>query len=181
MPPETWTLVLAALMVAAAICSLLALDRAGRAAFTGLMVTVIGGAAFVAWLAPEVAEPGRGQALLVVCAAAIVASIGGGPLTSALFHAIDGAQATEANSLETAGKVLRGGAWIGFFERLSVFSALLAGAPEAVAVVLAVKGVGRYQELHGDPSNAAAERFIIGTFSSILWACAISGLALRIV
>jgi hypothetical protein len=38
--------------------------------------------------------------------------------------------------------------------------------------VLAVKGVGRYHELG---AAGAAERFIIGTFASVLWASACAG------
>jgi F0F1-type ATP synthase membrane subunit c/vacuolar-type H+-ATPase subunit K len=68
--------------------------------------------------------------------------------------------------------VLHGGAWVGALERLGVTGSLLAGWPEGLAIALAIKGLGRYPELH-DP--AAAERFIIGTFASVLWACACAG------
>ena len=70
------------------------------------------------------------------------------------------------------GEVLRGGAWIGSLERVGIFASLAAGWPGGVAVVLAVKGVGRYQELG---EAGAAERFIIGTFASVLWASACAG------
>ena len=63
--------------------------------------------------------------------------------------------------------VLRGGAWIGFLERAAVAATLLAGWPEGIALVLAVKGVGRYSELR---ETNAPEAFIIGTFASLLWA-----------
>ena len=80
--------------------------------------------------------------------------------------------------------MLRGGAWIGVFERCAVFAALTSGWPEGLAVVLALKGLGRYSELKagapgaGDaslPTGAVAERFIIGTFASVLWASACAG------
>ena len=86
--------------------------------------------------------------------------------------------------MERAGEVLRGGAWIGAFERCAVFAAIVAGWPEGLAVVLALKGLGRYSELRGVPgrrtalagsSGGVAERFIIGTFASVLWACACAG------
>ena len=70
------------------------------------------------------------------------------------------------------GEVLRGGAWIGSLERVGIFASLAAGWPGGVAIVLAVKGVGRYQELG---ETGAAERFIIGTFASVLWASACAG------
>lgn len=66
-----------------------------------------------------------------------------------------------------------GGAWIGALERAAVAATLLAGWPEGIALVLAVKGVGRYAELRGD-SNAP-EAFIIGSFASLLWAAAVAG------
>ena len=70
--------------------------------------------------------------------------------------------------------VLRGGAWIGYLERAAVASTLLAGWPEGVALVLAVKGVGRYAELR---ETNAPETFIIGTLASMLWAVAAAGTA----
>mgnify|MGYP001187628485 CR=1 FL=1 len=71
--------------------------------------------------------------------------------------------------------VLRGGAWIGMLERAAITGAILGGHPEAIAVVLAVKGLGRYPELresHPDRRSPAAERFIIGTLVSYTWAAA---------
>jgi hypothetical protein len=66
-------------------------------------------------------------------------------------------------------EVLRGGLIIGVLERLAVAGAIVAGFPEALAVVVAIKGVGRFTEL---ASSEARERFIIGTFASLIWACA---------
>lgn len=51
--------------------------------------------------------------------------------------------------------------------------AVLTGWPEGIAVVLAVKGLARYPELR-DPR--ASEYFIIGTFTSVLWALAAGGI-----
>lgn len=70
-------------------------------------------------------------------------------------------------------EVLRGGTTIGYLERLGVAIAIVVGFPEAVAVVVAIKGVGRFSEL---ASAEARERFIIGTLASLLWACAIGAL-----
>lgn len=72
-------------------------------------------------------------------------------------------------------QALRGGTWIGVLERIAVAATLLAGWPEGLAVVLAVKGLARYSELRRP--NGAAERFIIGTFASVLWAAACAGVA----
>lgn len=75
--------------------------------------------------------------------------------------------------------VLRGGAWIGMLERAAITGTVLAGFPEGIAVVLAIKGLGRYPELresHPDKRSPAAERFIIGTLISYTWAGASAAL-----
>ncbi len=95
-----------------------------------------------------------------------------GPATEpADDHPVFGDAAAEAGRPEN---VLRGGAWIGYLERASISATLLAGWPEGAALVLAVKGVGRYPELR---ENNAPEAFIIGTLSSLLWAAAAAGTA----
>jgi len=132
--------------------------------------------------------PGASRTLLVLLAALAVA--GGGPVAVTVLSVADRPPALErvgtaGGSGETDefqepeeseqhedGEVLRGGAWIGSLERLGIFASLAAGWPGGVAVVLAVKGVGRYQELG---QTGAAERFIIGTFASVLWAGACAG------
>jgi hypothetical protein len=65
-------------------------------------------------------------------------------------------------------RILRGGAIIGILERLGVCLAILAGQPVAIAYIVAIKGLGRFAELKETP--VAAERFIIGTLTSMLWA-----------
>ena len=67
--------------------------------------------------------------------------------------------------------VLRGGTWIGLLERTAVTAALLLGYPPAVAIVVAVKGLGRYPELREHPGSS--ERFVIGTLTSLIWAAGI--------
>jgi hypothetical protein len=69
----------------------------------------------------------------------------------------------------TRREVLRGGLTIGVLERVASAGAIVAGFPEALAIVVAVKGVGRFTELE---APEARERFIIGTFASLIWACA---------
>ena len=85
-----------------------------------------------------------------------------------------GAEATGgANGRPAVHEVLRGGLAIGILERLAVTGAILAGFPEAIAVVVAIKGVGRFTEL---AASEARERFIIGTLTSLTWACACAAL-----
>jgi hypothetical protein len=119
--------------------------------------------------------------VLAVVILAVVAVAGGGLLTTLVFRQVDRgdhvAPTDEADSVEAAQQVLRGGAWIGALERTAIYASIVAGWPEGIAVVLAVKSLARYPELQAGKKSAAAERFIIGTFVSTLFACACAGLA----
>jgi hypothetical protein len=64
-------------------------------------------------------------------------------------------------------EILRGGATIGYLERAAVIGCMLAGQPGGVAVLVAIKGLGRFSELENE---LARERFLIGTLASLLWA-----------
>ena len=87
------------------------------------------------------------------------------------------AAASAAPPAETVSsvRILRGGAIIGILERFAVCLAILAGQPVAIAYVVAIKGLGRFAELKATP--VAAERFIIGTLTSMLWAAGVAALA----
>lgn len=105
-------------------------------------------------------------AVLVIAAAAL----GGLPLAPAAFR-IARHQSDAGEQVETS--PLRGGRIIGVLERVAVAGAIIAGWPEGMAIVLAVKGLARYPELR-EPN--ASEQFIIGTFTSVLWAIAVGGI-----
>ncbi len=138
------------------------------------------GALAVAAITTAAAPPARGVMLaLVVVAAAVAAVAAGGPLVLAVFRIArrtttrtDDARDTEDRP-RSDGPLrrgddgpLRGGRVIGVLERAAVAAAVLAGWPEGIAIVLAVKGLARYPELR-EPQ--ASEQFIIGTFTSVLW------------
>ncbi|MEU4193424.1 hypothetical protein AB0E69_16115 [Kribbella sp. NPDC026611] len=112
-----------------------------------------------------------------------LALTGGGPLTTSVLALVDRGN-TRAQSTQKAGEVLRGGALIGALERAAIYAALVAGWPEGIAVVLAIKGLARYPELRSpdQPASvtpqAVAERFIIGTFTSVLWSVTCAGFLL---
>jgi hypothetical protein len=72
-------------------------------------------------------------------------------------------------------EVLRGGATIGYLERIAVLGCLVVGRVEGIAIIVAIKGLGRFNELD---SPEARERFIIGTLVSLIWACATGALLL---
>lgn len=69
-----------------------------------------------------------------------------------------------ATAQRPAQPLLRGGLWVGILERLAITGALIVHHPELIAVVVAVKGLGRYPELQ--QAGGASERFIIGTLAS---------------
>lgn len=75
---------------------------------------------------------------------------------------------TPTMTTEPAPEVMRGGVTIGYLERAATALAIIVGYPEAIAVVVAIKGIARFTEL-GTPE--ARERFIIGTLASLGWAC----------
>ncbi len=70
---------------------------------------------------------------------------------------------------------LRGGTWVGLLERLAVTGTVLLGHPEGVAVVVAVKGLGRYPEIARNPE--VSERFVIGSLASLVWSVGIGAAA----
>lgn len=132
-----------------------------------------------------------GRSLAIALGALAVA--GGGPVTALVLRLADG-QSSSPTGVAEAASVLRGGTWIGAFERAGIFAALAAGWPEGIAVVLGLKGLGRYSELKSSgspapadpdkpaaPTGGVAERFIIGTFSSVLWAVACAGVLAALV
>ncbi len=151
---------------------------AGTLAFLGLLAVVWSG------LVDETDVLGR--TLLVDLF--LISVLGGSGVTATVLWLVDRGS-TRADTMDRAGEVLRGGAWIGAFERCAVFATLAAGWPEGLAIVLALKGLGRYSELRGTPpapdgvatSGGVAERFIIGSFASLLWASACAGIYLALV
>ncbi len=129
---------------------------------TGTAVLAVAGA--VAWSEPAVQGAAR---LIVPVAVMVTATLGGGPVATAMLRLPDPGLHTDPGRRADP-DVLHGGAWIGALERIAIAGSLLAGFPEGAAVALGLKSLGRYPELR---DAAAAERFIIGTFTSALWAC----------
>ncbi|SCX55613.1 hypothetical protein SAMN03159343_3330 [Klenkia marina] len=149
---------------------------------------LVAAAAALAWAA---APPTPWLRSAVAIAAVVAAGLGGGPVVTAVLAAADPTRAVSAltgpptTTSPVGGQrpgmagiadpdVLRGGSWIGVLERLALAATMLAGWPEGLPVVLAIKGLGRFQALKETP---AAERFIIGTLTSVLWAAACAGVA----
>ncbi|HKT55147.1 MAG TPA: hypothetical protein VJR25_00115 [Microbacterium sp.] len=114
-----------------------------------------------------------------------VAVVGGNPVTRQVLDVASGGrvQETEDGGILVAvdddgdaaatRTLMRGGTVIGYLERIAAVVAIIAGFPEAIAVVVAIKGIGRFSEL---AASEARERFIVGTLASLLWACVVGAL-----
>ncbi|MFF0813795.1 hypothetical protein ACFYVR_01340 [Rhodococcus sp. NPDC003318] len=158
--------------VAAAAPILLSSKRIPHPVAPAVTVLALGGAALAATATRPVTGFALGATLVL---AVLAAATGGGPLVRAAFRIA--VRRDDSRPQPDAGP-LRGGRTIGVLERIAVAVAILAGWPEGLAVVLAVKGLARYPELR-EPH--ASEQFIIGTFTSVLWAIAVSGVAQALV
>ncbi|MQA33220.1 hypothetical protein [Modestobacter roseus] len=156
-----------------------------------VLVALLAAAAGLAWRAGRTGDVVEAAAVVLAVAAA---ALGGGPVAMAVLRAADPQRdvpaAAPGPAAPSAGpavepvvgkpaprsvadpEVLRGGAWIGVLERTVIAGTVLAGWQEGLAVLVAVKGLGRFHEVK---APVAAERFIIGTLASGLWALACVG------
>ncbi|MDN4160672.1 hypothetical protein [Nocardioides abyssi] len=143
--------------------------RAGERVFVPAAAGLLVLAGLLAAVPTSVVVDGRPLTAVLVVLGGVLAVAGGGPVTARVFALVD--REDTGSSLDRAGRVLRGGAWIGALERAAIYATLVTSWPEGLAVVLALKGLGRYPELRAE-GEGTAERFIIGTFTSVLWAAA---------
>lgn len=140
-------------------------------ALVGVTVVITAGIAITASL---VAPMTNRWSWLVFGAALVAALVSGGAMTTSILTLADASARPVPRVQRT---ILRGGTWIGGLERLGLVATVLAGWPEGVALIVAVKGLARYPELKVGQNSGAAERFIIGTFVSLGWAAACAGIA----
>lgn len=172
-----YTLLLVLIVGAAAVLSVVAWRRP-----TPQLMFPAAGAVLATLLLAAVPEVdiGFGASALVTALALVAAVAGGGPaatLALRLASRGDTVEGSNGGILIHGGReeVLRGGTAIGVLERAAVAGVILSGFPEGLAVVIAIKGVGRFTELD---EAATRERFIIGTFTSFIWAAACAGIAI---
>ncbi len=97
----------------------------------------------------------------------LVLALAGGGAVALGVHG--GILVSDETNMPAEREILRGGMTIGYLERLAIIGAALVGQFAAVAVIVAVKGLGRFSELE---NSSARERFIIGTLVSLIWAAA---------
>lgn len=175
LPYAVWvsggTLILAMLLLLGVSTSTLTLGH-------GMPWAPAGGAvgAIITLLALALAAFGGGPvaqlALALATRGSVAAGAHGGILVTDAASAVPTNAASAAEqpaSTPHTREVLRGGAAIGVLERICVALGIVAGFPEALAIIVAVKGLGRFTEL---ATAEARERFIIGTLASLLWASA---------
>ena len=89
-------------------------------------------------------------------------------------------QTRQQLGLVEAQKELPGGRWVGILERIAIYACIVSGFASGMAIVLAVKGLGRYADLKTESESGTSrkgELFIIGTFASVLWAAMWAGVA----
>lgn len=131
--------------------------------------------------------PAHGAVLAITLTVTLLAAVtGGSPIVTAVFRL---ARRGGTPDPDGSGGPLHGGRTIGVLERTAVAASILAGWPEGIAIVLAVKGLARYPELRESENaptttpaaSSASEQFIIGTFTSVLWAAAVCGVGLLVV
>lgn len=117
---------------------------------------------------------------VVVYGLAGLGAMSGNRLIRAIFRRVDPVQPGQSRlpTLMSAQNALPGGRWIGILERLATYICVVTGQPMGIAMVLAVKGLGRYPELKNENNARVGELFIIGTFTSMLWALMWAGLAM---
>lgn len=175
-----WILASAVIAAALALCITAIRFRKSSLALLAVLPVLAGlvGLAFHS----GVPAPSNAVAVVAGILLALLGIVGGSPITIAVLgFSSRGSGSTPAVEGEHGGivvnegiapeirraEVLRGGTIIGYLERLALIAAIVLGHLEIVAVLIAVKGLGRFSELD---SPEIRERFIIGTLVSLVWA-----------
>ncbi|MBY4130431.1 hypothetical protein HQO83_18710 [Rhodococcus fascians] len=157
-------------LVLLALTALVAVIPAGTGARQWLPTAAASALLAAAAVLAIVAGPALGFGHAVGVVLSVVAAALGGTATVPTVFTI--ARRRRGSTGDDPVEPLRGGLTIGVLERVAVAVSILAGWPEGIAIVLAVKGLARYPELR---ESHASEQFIIGTFASVLWALAAAG------
>ncbi|MBW4042435.1 MAG: hypothetical protein HIU86_09960 [Acidobacteria bacterium] len=160
--------------IATAVVTVVAWRKPSRV-LTTLVIALTAGTLLVAAILPEAAPPV--VVAITAVAALVIAAAGGSPVVRLLLDrtTFDEQEGIHGGIVVGERELLRGGEVIGLLERLAVAGAIVTGFPEALAVIIAIKGVGRFTELE---NGAVRERFIVGTLGSWIWAAAAAGLVL---
>ncbi|WP_228480766.1 hypothetical protein [Microbacterium luteum] len=167
--------------MAMALVSVIVTTRRSSAVFVMIAAAIVAAMLITVVVVPtDVPLP---IALPLALLGASVAVVGGNPLTREVLRLAtkgtvrDGEhggillRSAREDDAAAVREVLLGGTTIGYLERVATTLTILVGFPEGLAVVVALKGIGRFSEL---ASAEARERFIIGTLASLVWASAVA-------
>jgi hypothetical protein len=178
--------------IASVVLAVLANRRPQQRRLIYAMVAALLATLLLAMLLPITPNAAAGGILTILMV--VLAVAGGGPLATAVLDIATGGSvlggshggilvpanghaAGDVNAAQQPKReVMRGGVTIGILERLAVAAVIVAGYPEGLAVIIAIKGVGRFSEL-GEAAEAR-ERFIIGSMVSWIWAASCAGIVL---
>jgi len=182
----TWVAAIAVLLAAIGLAVLaMIIKRSALALFAaGPVLLGIGRLVF------DIVIPAPDHFLLALAGltAAVLGIVAGNPITVAMLDYADARSGAKPSIVGAHGgimitdraigadgqrEVLRGGTTIGYLERLVVVAAIALGHWQIVALLVAIKGLGRFSELDTPETR---ERFIIGTLVSFIWAGACAAL-----
>lgn len=136
----------------------------------GLVLVAVVAAIGLAWTADA-----AWLRVVLVAAIVLVGTAHGSSVVAVAFRIADpprprtidlpgGPPSRRGDDLQPPPGTMRGGAMIGVLERAATIVALASGQPGAIAVVVAVKAIGRFGELDGPVMR---ERFLVGSLASI--------------
>jgi hypothetical protein len=138
----------------------------GRVGLSLPSIIPIAAGLFIRTTGAAITPPAHGWIVALSIAVVTLAVVSGGPLVIWVLRLTDRGSSATTNTL-------RGGATIGYLERIAVVGAVGLGQVDIVVAVIAIKGLGRFTELD---TSQARERFIIGTLLSLLWSGLAAGL-----
>lgn len=171
----------------AALCAALTLVTVSLRRPSTVLLAIAGGLVVLCFLIVSVLPynvPLLFGAVLAILGVAL-AVLGGNPFSRWALTAADGGRTKEGtrggilvelmaeDAPAQEEEILRGGTAIGYLERAATALGIVAGFPAVIAVVVALKGIGRFTEL---ATPAARERFIVGTLASLVWASTVAGM-----
>ena len=155
MSPDNTTQLVLALLGFALVAGVLGWSPYGRSVWPPISAAALAAAAAVAAVADELSTDRVEMTIIVDDHRAASRGSAAGRSRPASSRPSTAVSPPRTRS-RTRGPSSSGGAWIGALERMAVFAGLAAGFPEGVAVVLALKGVGRFPDLRGDAATGGA-------------------------
>lgn len=171
MTPSDVSWLVVALATFATLALAIVAMRDGRTWYSALALLPV--IAALAMGASPLAGPSPAVGVPLWIGVGLLAVVAGSPLVSLVLHLASPRTVplqVQNSVFVTRGgtrqEELRGGVTIGLLERLAFLGCVLLGQPGGIAVIVAVKGLGRFNELNTEQTR---ERFIVGTLASLVW------------